>query len=88
MADLKDLLNYSHEQKPIEFQSAIADLLAAKAAEAVASRKQQLAMSLFGDSEQSNDTNSADILDIDNDNDQDEINNDNDPDNQDENSEE
>ena len=61
MADLKDLLNYSHEQKPIEFQSAIADLLTAKAAEAVASRKQQLAMSLFGNPEPS-----VDIIDIEN----------------------
>ena len=85
MADLKDLLNYSHEQKPIEFQSAVSELLAAKLADAVASRKQQLALSLFDNSEPS--TDSDDTLDID-DNDQDEINNDNDPDNQDENSEE
>ena len=83
MADLKDLLNYSHEQKPIEFQSAVADLLAAKVADTVASRKQQLAMSLFSDSE-----SSVDTLDIENDNVENEINNDNDPDNQDETSEE
>lgn len=85
MADLNDLLNYSHEQKPIEFQAAVADLLAAKVADAVAARKQQLAMSLFGGSESTDDT---EALDIENDNVENEINNDNDPDNQDETPEE
>lgn len=47
--DIKDLINNALEQKPVEFTSTFNDLIVDKLQTAVATRKANIAQSMFGD---------------------------------------
>lgn len=60
---VQDLISYSYEQKPLEFQQAFDSLVAGKIAAAVDNRKMEIAQSLFNDQPASEDYESEQELD-------------------------
>lgn len=48
---VKDLIKYSYEQKPMEFQQAFNDIITDRIAASVENRKMELAQTVFNDPE-------------------------------------
>jgi hypothetical protein len=67
MSDVMDLINFSADQKPVEFEQAFTAALADRLATAVQNKKIEVAQSMFGDQAASEDYASAEETDEDND---------------------
>lgn len=58
---VQDLISFSYEQKPIEFQQAFDTLIAGKIAAAVDNKKIEVAQSMFSDQPPSEDYESQEL---------------------------
>ena len=64
MAEINDLLSAVIDKNPIEFSSNLADILSAKAEEAIAARKIEIASSLYGEQDMP-DVEEVETVDVD-----------------------
>jgi len=53
---LSDLINFSSNQKPIEFENALSNILSAKVAVAIADKKLEMSQTMFRSTEEDLDT--------------------------------
>lgn len=49
MADIKDLLDFAVNKKPVEFQSAFNDIMSERISDAIETRKVEIAQSLYSE---------------------------------------
>ena len=67
MADINDLLGAAINSKPVDFASALNDILADKASAAIDARQVEIAQSLYSDGSEDNDVDlGLDDIDLDN----------------------